>query len=65
MITKKELAFNFFIFIKYKMKRVGSRAEVMHGNALNTAGGLTKKDLMFNKQGRIVSVKKYNRAHGK
>ncbi len=47
------------------MKRVGSRAEVMHGNALNTAGGLTKKDLMFNKQGRIVSVKKYNRAHGK
>ena len=47
------------------MKRVGSRAEVMHGNALKTVGGLTKKDLMYNKQGRIVSVKKYKRAHGK
>ena len=27
----------------------------MHGNALRTGGGLTKKDLKYNKQGKIVS----------
>lgn len=37
---------------------VGSRAEVMHGTAKHTSGGLTKKDLKYNKYGRIVSVKK-------
>jgi hypothetical protein len=40
------------------MKQIGSRAEVMHNNAVKTSGGLTKKDLMYNKQGRIVSKKK-------
>ena len=39
---------------KSKMK-VGSRAQVMHGTAECTTGRLTKKDLMYNKQGRIVS----------
>ena len=33
---------------------VGSRAEVFHGNANATSGGLTKKDLMM-KDGRIFS----------
>jgi len=33
---------------------VGSRAEVYHGNANATSGGLTKKDLMM-KDGRIIS----------
>ena len=37
---------------------VGSRAQVMHGTANHTAGGLTKGDLKSNKQGRIVSRKK-------
>merc|ERR1712072_444798 len=37
------------------MKRVGSRAQVMHQNALQTAGGLKKKDLKYNKYGKIVS----------
>ena len=32
---------------------VGSRAEVYHGNANATSGGLTKKDLMM-KDGRIT-----------
>jgi hypothetical protein len=36
---------------------VGSRAQVMHGNATRTAGGLTKKDLK-NKDGEIVSKSK-------
>lgn len=36
-------------------KAVGSRAEVMHGTAEHTSGGLTKKDLKYNKWGRIVS----------
>ena len=42
------------------MKTVGSRAEVFHGNAKHTSGGLTKKDLIKNKHGRIVSKKKHN-----
>lgn len=41
-----------------KMKAVGSRAKVMHGNAHHTSGGLTKSDLKYNKEGRIVSKKK-------
>ena len=41
-----------------QIKNKGSRAEVFHGNALMTTGGLTKKDLVMNKHGRIVSAKK-------
>ena len=40
------------------MQRVGSRALVMHGKAKQTTGGLTKKDLKYNKHGGIVSKKK-------
>jgi hypothetical protein len=43
-----------------KMKTFGSRAEVWHGNAKKTTGGLTKKDLLKNKHGRIVSRKKHS-----
>ena len=38
-------------------KIIGSRAQVMHGNADKTSGGLTKKDLKYNKHGKIVSKK--------
>jgi hypothetical protein len=31
----------------------------MNGSADKTSGGLTKKDLMLNKWGRIVSKKRY------
>lgn len=44
------------------MKRVGSRAQVMHGTAHHTSGGLTKKDLKMNKWGRIVSKAKSAKA---
>jgi hypothetical protein len=44
------------------MKTVGSRAEVFHGSAKHTSGGLEKKDLLKNKHGRIVSRKKHNTA---
>jgi len=40
------------------MKTVGSKAEVFHGTAKHTSGGLHKKDLMKHK-GRIVSRKKH------
>lgn len=43
--------------------KIGSRAQVMHGTAHHTSGGLTKKDLKYNKWGRIVSRKKS--AHAK
>ena len=39
------------------MQRIGSRAQVMHGNAKMTGGGLMKKDLTYNKAGKIVSKK--------
>lgn len=39
-------------------RAIGSRAEVMHGTAHHTSGGLTKKHLKYNKWGRIVSVRK-------
>ena len=35
----------------------GSRAQVMHGTAKKTSGGLTKSQLKYNKQGKIVSKK--------
>jgi len=44
------------------MLRVGSRAQVIHGNAKMTGGGLKKKDLKYNKQGKIVSKKMSTRA---
>jgi hypothetical protein len=40
------------------VKKIGSRAEVMHDRAKYTSGHLTKKDLVMNKHGRIVSKKK-------
>jgi len=38
---------------------IGSRTQVMNGTAHHTKGGLTKKQLMYNKHGRIVSRKKH------
>ena len=38
---------------------VGTRAQVFHGTAKHTSGGLQKSDLMQNKSGRIVSRKKH------
>ena len=40
----------------------GSRAQVMHGTAYKTSGGLKKSEIMMNKNGRIVSRKKHNTA---
>ena len=40
----------------------GSRIQVMNGTAYKTSGGLTKKNLLMNKWGRIVSAKKYKTA---
>ena len=37
---------------------IGSRREVYNGTAKRTSGGLEKKDLFYNKYGRIVSLKK-------
>ncbi len=38
---------------------VGSKAQVYHGTARHTSGGLHKKDLMKTKSGRIVSRRKH------
>ena len=42
-----------------KVPAVGTKAQVFHGTAKHTSGGLMKKDLMKTKKGRIVSKKKY------
>ena len=41
------------------MKAIGSKAEVWHGTARHTSGGLTRPDLMKTKHGRIVSRKQH------
>jgi hypothetical protein len=46
--------------IRNAVKAEGSRAEVWHGTARHTSGGLEKKDLMMNRHGRIVSIARYN-----
>lgn len=40
-------------------KTVGSKASVFSGHAVHTSGGLTRKDLMRTKHGRIVSKKQH------
>jgi DVNP family len=42
---------------KYKFL-IGSRAQVLHKTAYKTKAGLTSKDLIMNKRGKIVSKKK-------
>ena len=41
------------------MLTVGSKAQVYHGTAKKTVGGLHKSDLMKTKRGRIVSRRKH------
>ena len=41
---------------------IGTRAQVWHGTALKTSGGLEKSDLHMNKNNRIVSAKKHKTA---
>ena len=42
------------------MNKIGSRLQVMRGTAKQTSGGLSKKDLQYNKYGKIVSKMKSN-----
>lgn len=44
------------------VQTVGTRAQVWHGTAKKTSGGLMKTHLMKNKAGRIVSKAKHNTA---
>lgn len=41
------------------MQTIGSKAQVFHGTAHHTVGGLTRKDLMKSKRGKIVSKKQH------
>ena len=41
---------------------IGTRAQVWHGTAFKTSGGLTKSHIMQNKNGRIVSRSKHSQA---
>lgn len=46
-------------------RRVGTKEEVFNGEARQTAGGLTKADLLQNAQGRVVSKKASEAARSK
>ena len=48
---------------KKTVKRIGSKAEVIHGNAIQTQEGLTKDELTYNKNGSIVSKKRSTNGH--
>jgi hypothetical protein len=50
---------NYFIQGKTFKVLTGSRAQVYHGTAYKTTGGLTKNELFENKHGRFVSKKKH------
>ncbi len=39
--------------------QVGDKLAVWMGEALHTKGGLTRKDLMVNKRGKVVSKRKH------
>lgn len=41
---------------------IGSRIQVLRGNAYKTAGGLLADDLIMNKHGRVVSALKHKTA---
>jgi len=53
---------NYVVAGKTYKELFGSRAQVHNGTAYKTTGGLTKKDLVMNKWGRIVSEKKHKTA---
>ena len=42
-----------------KKSGVGTKNEVWNGSATRTSGGLTKKDLMKNSKGKVVSIKQF------
>lgn len=48
---------------KSKGQRIGSKYQVFEGIAKQTAGGLTKDDLMKNKRGQIISKKRHEQGH--
>ena len=50
---------------RLRIKRYGTRTEVMNGNARMTQGRLTKNDLTYNEYGYIVSKKKSKLMKGK
>ena len=47
--------------VKYPLL-VGSKAQVAHGTAYKTSGGLLKSGIFYNKRGRYVSLKKHKTA---
>jgi hypothetical protein len=50
---------NIEMAVTRKNRAVGSKAQVWHGTADHTSGGLKRKDLMKTRKGRIVSRRKH------
>lgn len=64
MVKRHDKSADGFYHIKGKKyeQLEGSRAQVWHGTAYKTAGGLKKEDLLMNKWGNIVSKNKHQSA---
>lgn len=58
-LNLKDFFFSFYVIMSFE-HTFGTRAQVWHGTAKKTTGGLTKIHLMMNKHGRIVSKKKHS-----
>lgn len=56
---KKDSSGNYLIHGHKYEQLEGSRAQVLHGTAYKTSGGLKKDQLLMNKNGRVVSRKKH------
>ena len=64
-MTKKPIRqLDGYYYVKNKRWKelFGSRQQVYNGTSFKTEGGLTRADLMMNRHGRIVSVKKHKTA---
>jgi hypothetical protein len=60
-ISKRgKIIFSIYIITMFE-QTLGSKAQVWHGTAKKTSGGLTKSHLMKNKHGHIVSKKQHKR----
>ena len=53
------------MYLKMPKRIIGSRIEVYRSLAARTSGGLTKKDLVLSKSGKVVSKRKQQLAKTK
>ena len=56
--SERSKSIDFEELLEMSLKTVGSKNEVWFGKAKHTSGGLTQKDLVKSKTGKVISRKK-------